>query len=193
LIVHLAELDRAALLWINGHHNLALDALLLPVSLAGEAGAIWVLTGLGLLIFGRGRARWTGLVLLVTMLVVDRLIAAQLAHWIDRPRPYLALEGVRQLGVTWKGSSFPSGHAHSVWIAAIVLGRQWRRLRWPLIAFAVLSCYSRPYLGMHYPSDVLAGAAMGIVAGLAAARVNEAVGRRRDLHAQSSGPKLRSG
>jgi undecaprenyl-diphosphatase len=152
-----------------------------------------VLTGLGLLIFGRGRARPTGLVLLLTMLIVDRLIGAPLAHWAHRTRPYLAIAGVRHLGIAWKGSSFPSAHAHSVWIAAIVLGRQWRRLRWPLVAFALLSCYARPYLGMHYPSDVLAGAAMGTVAGLAAARVNEAVGRKRALHAQSSGPGLRSG
>ncbi len=190
MLHNLLQLDRQSLLWINSHHSLALDVVLLPVSFAGECGAIWVLAGLALLIFGKGETRRTGLVLLLTMLIVDRLIGAPLAHWANRTRPYLAIAGVRHLGIAWKGSSFPSAHAHSVWIAAIVLGSRWPRLRWPLIAFAVLTCYARPYLGMHYPLDVLAGAAMGIVAGLAAARVNESVGRKRDTHAPSSGRRL---
>jgi undecaprenyl-diphosphatase len=189
LLHHLLQLDKQSLIWINSHHNLALDVVLVPVSFAGECGATWVLVGLGLMIFGKGGARRTGLVLLLTMLVVDRLIGAPLAHWAHRTRPYLAIAGVRQLGIAWKGSSFPSAHAHSVWIAAILLSSRWPKLRWPLIAFAVLTCYARPYLGLHYPSDVLAGTALGIAAGPVAVRLDRWLARKRDLHTQSGRPK----
>jgi undecaprenyl-diphosphatase len=160
------QLDRHALIWINSHHSLLLDAILAPVAYAGEAGALWFALSLGLLIFGRREHRITGLVLLVSIILVDRLIAAPLGAAFFRTRPYLALEGVRQLGVRWSGTSFPSGHAHSVWMAAIILSNQWRRLTVPLVLFGLLTCYSRPYFGMHYPLDVVAGSAIGLSAGL---------------------------
>lgn len=161
----LLQLDRDALTWINGHHNWLLDAVLAPVAYAGEGGAIWILTALGLIVFGKRQYKRVGLTLLITMIVVDRLIAAPIGHLFDRARPYMAMEGIRQLGVRWQSGSFPSGHAHSVWVATMILGDQWRRLLVPLIVFAVLTCYSRPYFGMHYPLDSLAGAAIGIAAG----------------------------
>ncbi len=174
------ELDKAALLWINGHHNVFLDAVLAPIAYAGECGTIWILVCLGLLIFGSPRLKWLGLLLLITMIVVDRLIACQIGHLFERTRPYLAIHGVRQLGIHWTSGSFPSGHAHNVWVAAIILGSEWRRLRVPLIVFAVLTCYSRPYFGMHYPLDALVGAAIGITCGLAVAMVRTARLRKKE-------------
>jgi len=159
------QLDAHALMWMNSHHSLLLDTILAPVAYAGEAGAIWFALCLGLLTFGRREYKLTGLLLLVSIILVDRLIAAPLGAALFRTRPYVALEGVRQVGVRWSGTSFPSGHAHSVWIAAIILGNQWRRLLAPLILFGLLTCYSRPYFGMHYPLDVMAGSAIGVSAG----------------------------
>lgn len=160
------QLDRHALIWINSHHSLLLDAIFAPVAYAGEAGAIWFAVCLGLLVFGKREHKVTGLVLLASIILVDRLITAPLGAAFFRTRPYIALEGVRQVGVRWSGTSFPSGHAHSVWIAAIILGNQWRKLLVPLILFGLLTCYSRPYFGMHYPLDVIAGSAIGVPAGL---------------------------
>jgi len=174
----LLQLDKNALLWINGHHNWLLDALLAPVAYAGECGAIWVLTCFGLLVFGSRRHKWLGLTLLVTMIVVDRLVAHQIGHLLYRERPYAAIEAVRQLGVRWSSGSFPSGHAHNVWVASTIVGNEWRRLRLPLVVFALLTCYSRPYFGMHYPLDVVAGAAIGIVCGLAVVAVGRIWQRR---------------
>ncbi len=162
----LRELDTRLLLWINSHHSWPLDAVLAPVAYAGEVGMLWFALCLALIIFGKREHKITGLILLVSIVVVDRLISGPLGREFFRTRPYLALEGVRQLGFRWNGTSFPSGHAHSVWIAALVLGDRWRRLLLPLIGFALLTCYSRPYFGMHYPLDVVAGAALGISSGL---------------------------
>lgn len=172
------EWDKGALLWINGHHNLFLDAILLPVSLAGEYGAIWIVASVALLIWGKSDAKKTALLFCLTALFVDRCIAGPLGELVPRERPYLALEGIRQLGVPWRTNSFPSGHAHSVWIATVLLGSRWRRLRLPLVVFAVLTCYARPYLGMHYPLDVLAGSAIGIAAGFGVVGVERLWQRR---------------
>jgi undecaprenyl-diphosphatase len=173
------ELDRQALAWINSHHSVVLDALLAPIAYAGEAGMLWFAVSLGLLIFGRRADRLTGLRLGLTIILTDRLIAYPLGVAFHRTRPYLALEGVRQLGFHWQGTSFPSGHAHSVWIAAIILGDQYPKLTLPLVLFALLTCYSRPYFGMHYPLDVIAGSVIGIASGFAVVGVRRAWARRK--------------
>lgn len=174
------EIDKHALLWINAHHNPVLDAILLPVAYAGELATIWILVILAMLIFGKSRERKTALLLLVTMIAVDRLLAANLGHLFDRPRPYVALPDViRQMGVRWTSGSFPSGHAHSVCLAAIILGSRYRKLIWPLVIFAVLTLYSRPYFGMHYPLDTLAGALLGIAVGLGVLGVEKLLALRK--------------
>ena len=170
---HLAEWDHTVLRWINSHHHPVTDWIFVPMSLIGEAGAVWVLIGLGLIIFGRGRARMTGLLLLAAMLVADRLIAAALGDVLYRNRPYLDEPVLRQIGIGWTGNSFPSAHAHSAVIAAILLGSEYRKLLPILIVFAALTLYSRPYLGMHHPLDTLAGAAVGTAVGLAAVRLRK--------------------
>jgi len=164
----LADWDHAALHWMNSHHHPIADWVLVPVSFLGEGGAIWVLIGLGMIIFGRHRTRIIGLLLLAAMLVADQLLARPLHHILHRDRPYLDEEWIRQIGIRWGGSSFPSAHAHSAVIAAILLGSEYRRLLPALAVFALLTLYSRPYLGMHHPLDVLAGAAIGAVVGLGA-------------------------
>ena len=159
------DLDRDALLWINGHSSPVLDAILAPIAWSGEMGIIWMAVGAAMLVFGTNEHRKAALLFLITMFLVDRLINANLQHHLFRERPYLAFEGMRHLGKHWTTSSFPSGHAHSVWIAAIILGSRWRKLIPPLVLFALLTCYSRPYFGMHYPGDVIAGSVIGIAAG----------------------------
>lgn len=178
------DLDRQALLWINAHHNVLFDAILAPVAYAGEMGAIWILIALYLLIAGKPGYRRTAVTMLATMILVDRLFAAPIGSIFDRARPYIAIEGIRQLGVPWTSGSFPSGHAHSVWVAAIVLANRWRKLTWPLVIFAVLTCYSRPYFGMHYPLDTIAGAVLGIAAGLTVVTVENYVARRKKVEGQ---------
>ena len=177
MLAHLAQWDHLLLHWINGHHNRALDAVFVPVSLLGEMGTIWVLVGLGMIIFGRGRPRLLGLVLLATMLVADRVLEWPLRELVFRQRPYLGLRGIRHLGIAWSGNSFPSAHATSVVIATVLLGAEYRRLLVTLIVFALLTIYSRPYLGMHHPSDAVVGALVGLIAGLASWRLTRDWGR----------------
>ncbi len=83
-----------------------------------------------------------------------------------RPSAALALVGANpQLTFDWFAmrpsySSFPSGHSTVVFAVAVALAALYPRARWPLMALAVLVASSRVVLGSHYPSDVLAGAAL---------------------------------
>ena len=82
---------------------------------------------------------------------------------VNRPRPEYPIEH-------WWDSCFPSGHTVTYFSTAAVYAVRYPELRWPLGVVGVLVGLSRIYLGEHYPSDVLAGAALGTGTALLAAR-----------------------
>lgn len=165
MLNHILAWDRSALVWINSHHCRFFDAVLVPVSYAGEVAAIWIAICVAMLIFGRAKERKTAVLFLVALVIVDRIFAAGLGEMLPRVRPYLAIEGIRQIGIRWTSGSFPSGHAHSVWLACVIFCSRWPRLILPMAIFSILTCYARPYMGMHYPLDVTVGSLLGLAAG----------------------------
>ncbi len=177
--------DQAATLWINQHHHVVLDALLLPVSYFGEAGVGWIAIMLALLIFGKRRERLLTLVCLAGLLLTEFAWMPLFRQYAFRPRPYTYLPGVRLLGVPWAFTSFPSGHAHLWAQATIFYGRAYRRWLWPLIVLSALTCYSRPYVGAHHVLDVVAGLGLGGVMGL----VEVAVAARLGLMGEARGAR----
>ena len=88
---------------------------------------------------------------------------------VDRVRPPFADPGITALVTTPHTPSFPSGHTATAFAAAVAVGALHPRLRVPLVVLAALVGLSRVYLGVHFWLDVLAGAALGTVIGLAAA------------------------
>jgi undecaprenyl-diphosphatase len=84
-----------------------------------------------------------------------------------RPRPFNVYPSIVCTGKTLDQFSFPSGHTmHAVAFSIVVLA-YYPGLFWLVVPFAVLVALSRPILGLHYPSDVLAGAALGaVIAGI---------------------------
>jgi undecaprenyl-diphosphatase len=154
-------IDEAVLGWIAARRTPRLDALMLETTALGNALVSVVLVGIAILFLWLTRHRWSVLLLAVAALG-GTLINNGLKYAIDRPRPDIveALTGVAT-------PSFPSGHAMNAFImyasVAYVVGRlePSRRLRlatW-LVAAALIAGVgaSRVYLGVHYPSDVLAG------------------------------------
>jgi len=84
---------------------------------------------------------------------------------VKRPRPYETLENVRLLLGPAPGLSFPSGHSIIFFSLATVIAMRYPKLRYPSLIAATLIALSRPYVGVHYPSDILVGSLLGILIG----------------------------
>ena len=125
----------------------------------GEHGALWLALGAGGALLDRpNRARWTRGSVAVA---AAYLISTSIKLVVGRSRP--AVEDLPHLMATPTGLTFPSSHASSSFAAARAFGGLLPRA--PLYALALAMGLSRLYLGVHYPSDVAAGAVVGTAIG----------------------------
>ena len=133
------------------------------LGMAGEWGAIWVAIGLAAAGLDQPRRRrWLRAAAVAPAAVgVNYLVKVGVRRQRPRLRRLPPLAGApTQLSV-------PSAHATSSLAGATAMGRVSPEARLPLYVLAAAICLTRPYLGMHYPSDVLAGAALGLALGAA--------------------------
>lgn len=132
------------------------------------------------------RGRVTILCLLVLIPLTDQVSSHVLKPMVARPRPCRAeagIEGVRNHGARCSGrGSFPSSHAANIAAVAMLFAWRYRRSLWIGIVFAFLVGYSRIYLGVHYPLDVLGGWILGAGLGALVAWAAFAAERRRRPH-----------
>jgi len=168
----LTDLDRNLFYFCNqGLRNWFFDALFpfltdlnkKPVALV-LVGILWLL-----LLMKSGRhGRIAALLLLPTIALSDQLNSSFLKFIIERPRPCHVLANVHLLVSCGSGYSFPSSHAVNNFSAAIVLAYFLPKWSWAFLSFAGLVAFSRVYVGVHYPSDVVAGTVIGLAIGGAA-------------------------
>ncbi len=139
-----------------------LDGWVAAFSRLGNAGMLWLVLCAVFLLFRRTRrAGALGLAALAMGFLLCNGLLKPLLH---RTRPWLAVDGLKHLVTPGDAYSFPSGHTCAAFAAAWTWHRQLPR-RWmgKLAVFAaVLMGLSRLYLGVHFPTDVLAGAMVGI-------------------------------
>ncbi len=165
---------------------------LMPV-LSGSNGVknyflgLAIAVGLALLIFGNRRLRLCVVFTLFIVATNDGLICNPIKQAVHRARPFVTVPEARLFGVVGKGyvapeinidginmaadkgshNSMPSAHAANFFAATMTLFLFYRRSLWFMLPLALSVSFSRIYNGVHYPSDVLAGALIG--AGYAAA------------------------
>jgi membrane-associated phospholipid phosphatase len=142
-------------------HSPGLESAAKALGKAGNNGLVWVVIGVALaLIDPERREAWLICAALGPVAIVLNY-GIKLA--VKRPRP--VLEGLPPLGGAPSSLSFPSAHALSSFAVATAMFRVDPATAGTFAVAAALSL-GRPYLGMHYPSDVLAGAFLGVVLGL---------------------------
>lgn len=158
--------DEAALRWVSTHHSRGLDGLMLDITALGASTVVLMIVCVSGLFLTLTRHKYSALLLIVATgggMLLDRMLKLT----FDRPRPHIFMWGTHA-----SMSSFPSGHAMS---ATIVYGtvaylaarlQKHRLARWLTLLVAaviiLLIAASRVYLGVHYPSDVLAGSIIGL-------------------------------
>jgi len=117
---------------------------------------------LGLLLKGGARGRTAALLLIPIIIFSDQFSSHVIKELVGRLRPCYVLPDVRLLVPCGSGLSFPSSHAVNNFAAATLFGYYYPRGKWVFFSIAALVAYSRVYVGVHYPSDVLGGALIGV-------------------------------
>ncbi len=97
----------------------------------------------------------------------DQISSSLLKNWVQRIRPCNVLPDVNLLAGCTSSFSFPSSHAVNNFAMATFFYRFFPKLKYPLFITAFLVAFSRPYCGVHYPSDVLFGGIIGAIIGYA--------------------------
>jgi len=185
-------LDTALFRFINDTQANSVFDQVMPFASQNRYFAPAVVIG-ALLLCWKGGRRGRVCVLMAALLIGpgDGLLINTVKHGIGRARPFVALDEVRFLGVKTtpamsegfrtmtnlddptegppNHNSMPSSHAANWFAATMILLVYYRRSWWFMLPLACVVAFSRVYNGMHYPSDVLAGAILG--AGYAAAGV----------------------
>lgn len=163
----MARLDHALFHWLNGVAvNPWLDAFMRVVT-SGRFWAPVLVAGCALLLWRGGRrGRVAVLAALVALALADAVAAQILKPLVGRLRPCQAAEAVRLLVSCGGRYGFPSNHAANGAAMAVALAFFYpRSLRYSL-PLVLLVAWSRVYVGVHYPGDVLFGACLGGLAGL---------------------------
>jgi len=156
------ELDLKLLRWMRTHgHSPGPEGAAVALGKAGNNGLVWFVLGAALAIIDSSRWESWLICALLGPLAIGLNYGIKLL--VKRPRP--VLEGLPPLGGAPSSLSFPSAHATSSFAVATAMVRVDPAMAGAFVVAIALSL-GRPYLGMHYPSDVLAGAFIGVALGL---------------------------
>lgn len=162
MLFSLSRLDGDVLVWIQEtfHHEF-LTPIMEFITHLGEKGILWIVLSILLLI--PKRTRKIGLLSTISIalsFLIDNVI---LKNVVARIRPYEVVEGVQLLIERQRDFSFPSGHTGTAFACTMVLFLMLpKKYGVPAIILAAVMGFTGMYLGVHYPSDVLAGALIGI-------------------------------
>ncbi len=177
VIEQLNNLDTSLLLAINGWHNTFLDTFLWNVSQKYTWIAMYAVM-VFLLVWRYGIQKKEGKRIIIVVCILIALVTAfgladwlshTLKHVICRPRPTReeGLSGILHIVNGYRGGKygFPSSHAADSFAIALLFSLIWRdwRTTLPLMLWVAMNCWSRMYLGVHYPGDIIAGLLLATV------------------------------
>lgn len=155
---------------------------LMPLITNFGSYVVWGLIFILLFAFGGEKGKKVAIVGLLALLFTN-IIVLVLKYVIAEPRPFLTLHNVDLLVSENEIYSFPSGHTASSFAATVVMGLKYSlkinnkryKLIYPLIVFALIIAFSRIYIGVHYPIDVVGGAITGALCALIALKFEDKI------------------
>lgn len=150
------------LLWIQDNLRGFMDGFWIFITSLGDKGWFWILIALALLVFRKTRT--VGVTVLVALALNHILTNEILKEAFGRPRPYTVSGELTTLIQQLSSFSFPSGHTSTSFSAAFVLFKMLpKKFGIPALVLAAMIGFSRLYVGVHYPTDVLGGFVVGFM------------------------------
>lgn len=163
----ITQIDFTILDFIQTLRSPVSDAVFSFITRLGDSGFIWILTALIMLCFKKTRK--CGIIVAIALIIGTIAGNLILKNLFARERPFiLNPDMVENIIISLpSGYSFPSGHTRSSFEAAFAIFLCNKKWGIPALILAALIGFSRNYLYVHYPTDVIAGAILGIVIGFA--------------------------
>lgn len=165
LIKEVRRMEIKILDWIQTLRTPILDQVMRFITTLGNAGIVWIALAIILLVIPRKRK--TGSIVTASLVINIIVVNLILKNVFARIRPFNVNTAVQLLIAKPTDYSFPSGHtamALTVVTALFLAGE--KKLAWTALVLAVLIAFSRMYLYVHYPTDILGGVVVGILCGL---------------------------
>ena len=165
------QFEASIILWIQENLRGVMDGFWLFITHLGDDGIRWIALGIALLFCKKTRP--IGFTMLVSLLFDWLLINVSLKGLIGRARPFVVNEDIVTLiAKPSPYRSFPSGHSGGSFAAMFALAK-WtpKKVGIPAIILATLVALSRLYVGVHYPTDIIAGCIVGWVCSVLAHRI----------------------
>ena len=174
----LLNLDVGFLLFLQDSvRNPILNSIMIFITSLGNGGMLWIAATILLMIPKKTRkvGLMSAIALLGSLIINNNLIK----NLVQRPRPFRTFPELQIIIPTPSEFSFPSGHTSSSFAAAAVFYRHLpKKLGVPSVVLAGLIGFSRLYVGVHYPTDVLAGVIMGILLSYMAEFLVDFIGKK---------------
>lgn len=158
----LSEIENNILFFIqNNLQNIIFDKVMPFITFLGDRGFIWILLSIFLIV--NKKYRHIGILTLISLILCTIIGEVIIKNIVQRPRPFVNYPSIDLLIKPLASYSFPSGHTASSFAAAGILAKYFKKYAALIFGLAGLIAFSRLYLFVHYPGDILAGIVLGLI------------------------------